>query len=149
MRQILAYIILAVVLAACSLHANKTSISANPATQVDLMEGESPYFTKDNSGHTVLSWIRIINDSNTAFCFATCNDGQSFSEPVVIPNTSNMHPHGENLPKIIFKPSGEVIALWGAANPNPKNKHSGLVYYTQSFDNGKTWKPSPTPGKGC
>ena len=40
---------------------------------------------------------------------------------------------------IIFKPSGEVIALWGAANPNPQNKYSGLVFYSQSFDEGKTW----------
>ena len=43
------------------------------------------------------------------------------------------------MPKVIFKPSGEIIAAWGAANSNPKNQYSGLVYYSQSFDDGKTW----------
>jgi len=46
------------------------------------------------------------------------------------------------MPKIIFKPSGEILALWGAANPNPKNKYSGIVFYTQSFDNGGSWTPA-------
>lgn len=32
-----------------------------------------------------------------------------------------------------------MMALWGAANPNPVNKYSGLVFYSQSFDEGKTW----------
>jgi hypothetical protein len=72
-------------------------------------------------------------------CYATSNDGKTFGAPVVIPNSNNIQPHGENLPKIIFKPSGEIIALWGAANPNPRNKYSGLVFYTQSFDRGKSW----------
>jgi hypothetical protein len=44
---------------------------------------------------------------------------------------------------VVFKPSGEIIAVWGAGSPNPKNKYSGLVYYAQSFDGGKTWsKPA-------
>jgi hypothetical protein len=38
------------------------------------------------------------------------------------------------MPKVIFKPSGEIIALWDAPNPNPKNNYSGLVYHTQSLD---------------
>jgi hypothetical protein len=29
----------------------------------------------------------------------------------VIPNSGNIQPHGENLPKIIFESSGEIIAL--------------------------------------
>ncbi|HTF30199.1 MAG TPA: sialidase family protein, partial [Flavitalea sp.] len=57
----------------------------------------------------------------------------------MIPNSGNIQPHGENLPKILFKPSGEILALWGAANPNQNNKYSGLVYYVQSFDDGKSW----------
>jgi hypothetical protein len=107
--------------------------------QPDSSQAECPYLTKDEKGNTVLSWVRMINDSTTAFCYATSTDGNTFSAPVVIPNTENIQPHGENLPKIIFKPSGEIIALWGSANPNPRNKYSGFVNYTQSFDSGKTW----------
>jgi hypothetical protein len=77
-------------------------------------------------------------------CYAVSeNDGRSFGKTIQIPGSSNVKAHGENMPKIIVKPSGEIIAVWGTANPNPKNAYSGLVYYTQSFDSGNTWsKPA-------
>ncbi|MFL5811763.1 MAG: sialidase family protein [Flavisolibacter sp.] len=142
------YIILLTVaiatLNSCKENKKETRILASKEVQVDQQAGECPYLTKDSRGNTVLSWVRIINDSTTAFCYAVSKDGKSFGSPVVIPNSNNIQPHGENLPKIIFKPSGEIIALWGAGNPNPRNKYSGLVFYVQSFDEGKTWnKPRP------
>jgi hypothetical protein len=124
---------------ACNNDKHEIAITTSKAVQIDNNPAECPYLTKDNKGNTVLSWVRMINDSTTAFCYAKSNDGKIFSSPVVIPNSNNIQPHGENLPKIIFKPSGDIIALWGAANPNPTNKYSGLVFYTESFDNGKTW----------
>jgi hypothetical protein len=111
---------------------------------IDSLPGECPYLTKDNKGNIILSWVRMINDSTTAFCYARSKDGKSFGHPIIVPGSNNIQPHGENLPKIIFKPSGEIICLWGVANPNPKNKYSGLVFYVQSFDEGNTWT-SPRP----
>ena len=101
--------------------------------------------TKDNNNNLVLSWIREIDSSHSVFCYAISTDqGKSFSAPVEITGSTNVHPHGENLPKIIFKPSGTIIAAWGASNPNPKNSYAGLVYYSQSNDGGKTWNKSRT-----
>jgi hypothetical protein len=114
-------------------------IVASQAIQMDSLPGLCPYLTKDTHGNRVLSWVRLNADGSSSFCYATSADGKKFSTPVVIPNSGNIQPHGENLPKIIFKPSGEIIALWGAANPNPRNKYSGLVFYVQSFDGGRTW----------
>jgi hypothetical protein len=139
MKNILYLTILSFCFAACHNTKTKTLIAAAKEVEIDTAPGACPYLTKDNKGNTVLSWVRTINDSTTAFCYATSSDGKTFSQPVVIPNSTDIEPHGENLPKIIFKPSGEIIALWGTANPNFKNKYSGLVLYTQSFDNGKTW----------
>lgn len=140
MKRILYLTIISFVFAACSnKNEPKTLKAAANAIQVDNIPGTCPYLTKDNKGATVLSWVRSANDSTNAFCYAISSDGKTFSQPIVIPNTGNIEPHGENMPKIIFKPSGEIIALWGTANPNPKNKYSGLVFYTQSFDNGQTW----------
>ncbi|MET3885601.1 sialidase family protein [Niastella sp. OAS944] len=121
-------------------------IKAGPAVQIDNMPGQCPYLTKDENGNTAISWVRMINDSTSAFCYAISKDGRSFGAPVVIPGSGNIQPHGENLPKIIFKPSHEIIALWGAANPNPKNKYSGLIFYVQSFDEGKSWTAPKTLG---
>ena len=58
---------------------------------------------------------------------------------MLIPASNKVHPHNENLPKVIFKPNGEILAIWGAANPSPKNKYSGIIFYAQSFDQGKSW----------
>lgn len=111
--------------------------------QTDSLQGQSPYLTTDPQGHLVMSWVRMLNDSSSIFCYATvAADGKSFEKPITIPVSKNILAHSENLPKILFKPSGEIIACWGVANPNPKNKYSGLVYYSQSFDSGSHWTPA-------
>jgi hypothetical protein len=111
---------------------------------VDSLPGECPYLTKDHRGNIVLSWVRILNDASTEFCYAVSVNGKTFSKPITVPGSGNIAPHGENLPKLIFKPSGEILALWGAANPNANNKYSGLVYYVQSFNDGLDWTlPKP------
>ena len=109
------------------------------------MPGTCPYLTKDNNGNTVISWARAIGDSTFTFCYSVSeDDGESFGKIITIPFSDNIQPHSENLPKIVFKPSGEIIALWGVSNPDAKNKYSGLVYYSQSFDDGKNWsQPKP------
>ena len=124
---------------------NKNSdATAKQELLLDSIPGQCPYLTKDNKGNIVLSWVRMNNDSSSTFCYAVSKDGKTLGNPVVIPNSGDIQPHGENLPKIIFKPSGEIIALWGASNPAAKNKYAGLVSYTQSFDEGKTWTdPKP------
>ncbi|HEX6180988.1 MAG TPA: sialidase family protein [Chitinophagaceae bacterium] len=144
MKNLFTITVIIVFVTACNNRGIDITFTVNEAVRVDAQPGQCPYLTKDNKGNTVLSWVRMINDTTSEFCYATSKDGISFSQPVVIPNSGNIKPHGENLPKIIFKPSGELIALWGAANPNPRNKHSGQVFYTQSFDNGKTWN-DPRP----
>ena len=139
MKIILSFTLLTIGFVGCNHNNPKELIAASQAIQIDEYPSECPALTKDANGNTVLSWVRLIDEHQTAFCYATSRNGKTFEAPVVIPNSSNIQPHGENLPKIIFKPSGEIIALWGAGNPNPKNKYSGLVFYTQSFDAGKTW----------
>lgn len=115
------------------------------AKTIDKLPGSCPYLTKDTKGNTVLSWVRNTSDTSSVLCYAVSTDGgHSFGPAIVVPGSNNVHEHAENMPKVLFKPSGEVIALWGAANPNPKNKYSGIVHYVQSFDGGQHWT-APTP----
>lgn len=124
----------------CTDTQNKTDIIASNAVQIDTSEGSCPYITKDNKGNVVLSWIKKIDTASAVYCYAVSNDeGKTFGKTIQIPGSENIHPHGENMPKIIFKPNGEIVAAWGSANPNPKNAYSDLVYYCKSFDNGKSW----------
>ena len=117
-----------------------TAIVVSDPVQLDSAPGTCPYLTKDQSDNIVIGWAKAVNDSDFVFCYALFNQEHGcFENTITIPATGKIQPHAENLPKIIFKPSGETLAMWGAANPNPHNKYSGLVYYSQSFDKGKTW----------
>jgi hypothetical protein len=140
MKRILSIAILSASLIACKSEGPKTRIAASEAVVIDARPGSCPYLTKDNKNNVVLSWIKQADSANAILCYAVSSDeGKTFGKAIEIPGSSNVHPHGENMPKILFKPSGEIIAAWGAANPDPRNKYSGLVYYSQSFDEGKSW----------
>ena len=114
-----------------------------PATAsilIDSLPGSCPNLVKDQQGNIVLSWVRKVNDSTHIFCYATSIDsGQTFGAPVVITPSHTVKPHAENLPKLVFKPSGEIIAIWGTESSSTKNKYAGNLYYAQSFDGGKSW----------
>jgi len=136
----LIFVVSGFILYSCSSSNAKTNMIVSKETQIDTTEGSCPFLTKDNKGNIVLSWIRKIDSTKSIFAYAVSADkGKTFAPVIEIPGSGNVQPHGENMPKIIFKPSGEIIAVWGAANPSPKNAYSGMVYYAQSFDNGKTW----------
>ncbi|MEO8962722.1 MAG: sialidase family protein [Ginsengibacter sp.] len=116
------------------------NIIASNAAQIDTSEGSCPYLTKDNKGNIALSWIRKIDSSVSIYCYSiSADNGKSFGKAIEIPGSNNIHPHGENMPKIIFKPDGEIIAAWASANPNAKNAYSDVVYYSRSDDKGATW----------
>ncbi|HEX8460997.1 MAG TPA: sialidase family protein, partial [Segetibacter sp.] len=125
---------------ACNTQNKKSTINALQPTIIDTTQSSCAYLAKDNKNNVVLSWIRKVDTATNILCYAiSTNEGKTFGKAIEIPGSTNVHPHGENMPKVIFKPSGEIIAVWGAANPNPKNAYSGLVYFSQSFDNGQTW----------
>ena len=134
-----------VLLTACNPKSGRSNTTQAALTLIDTLPGTCPYLTKDQQGQIVLSWVRETSDSTAVLCYAISPDGgETFGDVVIIPSSTNVHPHSENIPKILFLPSGAVIAAWGVANPSPENKYSGLVNYAQSFDNGKTWTTAST-----
>lgn len=117
-----------------------TPVSAKTILMDSHFATSCPFLTKDNNENIVLSFIKEINDSVAVMNYAVSKDkGVSFGTAVEIPASKNVLPSGENMPKMVFKPNGEIIAVWGVENSNPINKYSGLVYYSQSFDEGKNW----------
>lgn len=137
---IVAAIMLILIFESCTQSPKKRSITAFNALMADTAAASCPYLTKDNKGNIVLSWVKHLDTSAAVYCYAVSHDhGKSFGKTVEIPASTNIYAHAENLPKIIFKPLGDILAVWGAANPNPKNAYSGIVYYSQSTDEGKTW----------
>lgn len=106
---------------------------------LDSNNASCPYFTKDNKGNIVISWITKNENSEFEFCYSVADQKNSFNKTVKIPGSNKIKPNGENLPRVIYNSKGDIIALWGVANPNPKNQYSGLIYYSVSNDNGINW----------
>jgi len=94
---------------------------------------------KAKDGSVIISWVRDISDSQSVLCYAVSPDGKAFGPTIEVSTSDNVHPHAENLPRVIKTPQGKLLAAWGAANPNPKNPYAGLVYFSWSADNGKSW----------
>src|SRR5687768_11457190 len=84
------------------------SISGSREQAVDVRPGSSPYLSKDHRGRTVLSWVRQTGDSSAVLCYSIL-DGTD--RTVTIPPSNNISAHAENLPKVIFKYSGDIIAI--------------------------------------
>ena len=119
----------------------KTAEYAAKKTFMDTsLETTCPFSTTDLKGNVVISYINEKNDSVAVMCYNISQDkGHSFGDTIEIPSSKRVHPSAENTPKIVFKPNGEIIAVWGINNSNPKKKYGGLVYYAQSFDDGRSW----------
>lgn len=95
-----------------------------------------PYLTTDAKGNAVLSWVE-----GEALYFAVADNDQ-FGAPVSVASAQHIQPHAENLPKMLFRPNGQVIAMFGTAANDERNKYAGKVYYTVSPDGGQHWGPA-------
>ncbi|GAB2652284.1 hypothetical protein GCM10027036_01560 [Flavihumibacter cheonanensis] len=125
-----------------------------------------PGLTKDHLNRPVLSWVEQVTENRFRMRYAiSTNNGKSFEAPVFVTPSITLSPHAENAPKLVFKPSGEIIAVWGVTSTSlqqgigkkeesdghsnheeqttiksaPKSKYAGQIYYSQSFDEGKNW----------
>lgn len=105
-------------------------------------DASCPYFTKTATGIPVVSWIEKDSTADAGTMFYALYDSvkQVFGAPMEITTTKGVIPHDENLPKLLFKKDGVIIAVYGVEANDERNKYAGKVMYTQSFDGGKTWQ---------
>ncbi|WP_291907719.1 sialidase family protein [Chitinophaga sp. CB10] len=107
------------------------------------VEAACPYITRDAAGRPAVSWIETDSAHNSHIYFTVSSDeGKSFATPVQVTASAGVYPHDENLPKLLFKPDGSIIVMFGTEANDPRNKYAGKVLYTQSFDGGRTWQPA-------
>lgn len=123
-----------------------------PAVQISgsNLKSSCPYLTQNQQGQAVLCWVQAQdNTGNFLMAYAVSPDGgKTFGKPQFISTTKGVYPHDENLSKMLFRPNGDIMAMFAVSNPNPENDYAGLVYYTQSFDQGQTWtSPLALAGK--
>ncbi|MBE9462815.1 sialidase family protein [Dyadobacter subterraneus] len=109
---------------------------------ISLPDGDASgaYLTIDNNTNPVLSWVQQVSPNNYRMFYAVSFDGgHTFEKPKWITTSKGIYPHDENLSKLIYRKNGDMIAIFAVSNPSKENKFAGLLYYTQSFDNGLVW----------
>jgi hypothetical protein len=117
-----------------------TDHNPTPILLENNIKTSCPFFTKDSKGIPVMSFGKENKEDETILCYSVFDSNKNkFQQPIIIESSKGVELHGENAPKIIFKPNNEIIAVWGIDNATEKKKYGGLVKYSQSFDNGETW----------
>ncbi|NSL88494.1 exo-alpha-sialidase [Chitinophaga sp. Mgbs1] len=101
-----------------------------------------PYITRDTKGNVVVSWVENDSAATTGIMYyaVSNDDGYTFSDAVKIPVTAGVYPHAENLPKLLYKPDGSMVVMFGVEQHDARNKYAGKVMYALSPDNGRTWE---------
>ncbi|MFD2885205.1 sialidase/neuraminidase family protein [Chitinophaga cymbidii] len=109
-----------------------------------LRDASCAYMTRDTSGALVVSWVEQDEgvETGTFYYAVSADEGKSFSAAKKVATATGIQPHAENLPKILFRPNGEVIVMFGTESNDPRNKYAGKVLYTRSPDGGQHWLPA-------
>ncbi|MCO5239639.1 MAG: glycoside hydrolase [Chitinophagaceae bacterium] len=147
MMKIFLYSFLAALILSCNTKEKTTGTFATPGLGISkdsAFAGSCPYLFQAADGTTLISWLRDVSDTQAVLCYAIAENGADFGPTITVPGSDNAYPHGENLPRVIKTPDGKTLATWGASNPNPQNPYSGIVYYSWSLDNGKSWTDPQT-----
>jgi hypothetical protein len=123
--------------------AQNTNTAPQPIIKENNIKTSCPFFTKDFKNIPVMSFGKENKENETVLCYSFFDSTKNtFQKPITIQSSKGVELHGENAPKIIFKPNNEIIAVWGIDNATEKKKYGGLIKYSQSFDNGKNWTPA-------
>lgn len=117
---------------------NEIRISSAQTISNDQTSG-SAFFTTDQHDNTVLCWT-AGEKGKASLYFAIYNKKtEMFNEAILVAPSYGTGIHGESLNKVAFKNDGTIVAVYERKHPTEKNKFAGSIFYTQSFDHGKTW----------
>lgn len=125
-------------LAACDTRTTAFSGGKELVLSDTSRDASCTYMTRNAQGQIVVSWV----ENEQLYYAVSPDEGLTFSKGKLIPTTAGIQAHAENMPKMVFRPNGEVIAMYGTQSGDPRNKYAGKVYYTRSTDAGANWLPA-------
>ena len=125
-------------LAACDTKTTSFSGGKELVLSDTSRDASCTYMTRNAQGQIVVSWV----ENDQLYYAVSPDEGVTFSKGKLIPTTSGIQAHAENMPKMVFRPNGEVIAMYGTQSGDPRNKYAGKVYYTRSVDADANWLPA-------
>jgi hypothetical protein len=127
----------------CSTTEQRSHITP-PVTISGELYAECSYLTKDHLGRPVIAWTEGNKETKEIYLYyaVSSDNGQSFGAPIKVDPSKGTVFHAESMNKVAFKKDGTVIAVFEKKAPTKENQYAGYIFYTQSFDGGKSWTDS-------
>ncbi|WP_425639738.1 sialidase family protein [Algoriphagus yeomjeoni] len=100
---------------------------------------ESISLTLDPKKQPVAVWTEKAMDSNQIQVLYSRWNGQELSDPQTVPMSETPKVGSESIPKMIFKPDGDLLLFYEVKIHNPTNDRVSQIKYMVSKDDGKTW----------
>ena len=102
----------------------------------------SVYLTKNQAGIPVIGWTEQDTTENKQkyFYFSVLDSASNdFKNKLLIPIAQHAALHTEGMPKIAFKETGEIVAVFEVKLESEFNPYAGEIHYIVSKDGGKHW----------
>ncbi|MGF1635685.1 MAG: exo-alpha-sialidase [Cyclobacteriaceae bacterium] len=142
-KQVFIGLACASILFSCTPSEHMTESENGIAIISDLhRNAHSTYLTKNNHGQAVLVWTEqdTASTEEKHFYFSIWNDSTGqFADKIKIPLQQNAALHTEGMPKVGFKNSGDIIAIYEIKVKSEFNPYAGEIHYIVSGDHGKSW----------
>lgn len=141
--RIYPFLILLIIASACATQSEKTAKGISSVQKISAEEiADGSYLTKNHKGNPVIAWTEGDKEGGEVYLYyaVSQDSGRSFTDPVKVMTSRGTRFHGESMNKVAFKSDGTVIAVFEIKTPTEENKYAGVIMYSQSFDQGKSWE---------
>src|SRR5699024_3811495 len=142
MKYLLLSIVSLMVLCSCSSESEKTGGIEQPK-QFTVADSTANFLQmiQDHKGNILAWWAQTDHGSGEdILCWAKSSEAElSFSKAQCIAATKGVSAHSEGLPKLVVKPIGTYVFVFGRSNNQSEKRFASSVIYIQSFDEGKSW----------
>ncbi len=111
----------------------------NQLTKSEL-KSEGAYFFQGKN-QLIINWTETHKEQNSNLLkFAIFNPKtKKFNTEISVPIAKGLQLHAESMAKVGKTKDGTVFAFYRRRSKNPASRFGGLMFYTSSKDNGKTW----------
>ena len=102
-------------------------------------DAQSIYLTYDSNRQPVAVWAETTGESEVIGVHYARWEKDGFTSVQTIPLSENPKVHHESVPKLIFKPNGDMLLFYEIKINHPTNDRVSHIKYQTSKDDGNTW----------
>lgn len=141
MKNSIVILLLTCLIYSCKQNAAEEIKDAGLTLSDTLSEALTPLTLKAPDGTPYVYWIERADEKNMVFFSSSNDNGNTFEKALPIAVTSGCNDgHGQGMPRVIIKKDGAMLVVYHVKEATEDNPYAGKIFYSQSFDKGKTWE---------